>query len=147
MDLVYFCICTFLNIRGADAVQRLCRKHNRCNSEKETQRLVSLDMDKLQLWALPQYKQNVIQPLEYEELPLSPTNISQQLPENKIINCVYGAIPHVCRSRIDLILPEYTWSIFTPRFSPVTGPSWQVCSICICSWVIWLRKKSDVSKI
>lgn len=44
-------------------------------------------MTKLQLWALPQYRlQNVIQPLEYEVLPLPSINISQQLPEKKIIN-------------------------------------------------------------
>lgn len=34
----------------------LCHKHNRCSSEKEIPRLVSPDMDKLYLWAVPQYK-------------------------------------------------------------------------------------------
>lgn len=89
-------ICAFLNVRGADAVQHLCHKCKRCNSEKETPRLVTPSTDKLLLWAVPQYKlQNAIQPLEYEVLSFSLTNISQQLSEKNIINCVYGAITHV----------------------------------------------------
>lgn len=148
MDLEYFWICTVLNISGTDAVQCPCHKCKKCNSEKETKRLVSPDTDKLQLWAMPQRKlQNVIQPLDYEVLPLPPTNISQQLPENEIINCIYGAISHECCSRIALILPEDTWSIFTPNFSPVMCPSWQAGRICICSQMTWLRKELNLSKV